>query len=49
MNPALFLKRVLLLDAASCIATGLLLVIGASWLTGLFAINHSLLFAAGLP
>ena len=48
MNPALFLKRVLLLDAASCIATGLLLVIGAPWLTGLFAMDQSLLFTAGL-
>lgn len=48
MNPALFLKRVLLLDAASCLATGLLLLIGASWLTDLFAIDRSLLFVAGL-
>lgn len=48
MNPALFLKRVLLLDAASCIAMGVLLIVGASWLTNLFAIDQSLLLAAGL-
>lgn len=48
MNPALFLKRVLLLDAASCLATGLLLIVGASWLTDLFAIDRTALLAAGI-
>jgi hypothetical protein len=48
MNPALFLKRILLLDAASCLAMGLLLIVGASWLTDLFAISRTLLLAAGI-
>lgn len=48
MNPALFLKRVLLLDAATCLVTGLLLIVGASWLTELFSIDRALLLAAGL-
>ena len=47
MNPTLFLKRILLLDAASCLAMGLMLLIGAGYLTQLFAIDRTVLILAG--
>jgi hypothetical protein len=47
MNVPLFLKRVLLLDAASCLAMGLMLLLGAGHLADLFAIDRSVLVLAG--
>src|SRR5688500_1353548 len=47
MNPSLFLKRILLLDAASCLAMGLMLLVGAGYLTQLFAIDRTILLLAG--
>lgn len=43
-----FLRRVLLLDAATCIATGALLALGAGFLSGLFALPEVLLREAGI-
>jgi hypothetical protein len=47
MQPTLFLKRVLMLDAASCLGMGALLAIGADALSPLFGLESSLLFGAG--
>ncbi|HEY0628650.1 MAG TPA: hypothetical protein VGD23_04915 [Sphingomicrobium sp.] len=47
MNTPLFLKRVLLMDAASCLAMGALLLIAAGALSGLFGIDRSILLLAG--
>ena len=44
----LFLKRILLLDAASCLGMGALLAIAAGPLTGLFGIDLEILRGAGL-
>ncbi|PSJ38296.1 hypothetical protein [Allosphingosinicella deserti] len=44
----LFLKRILLLDAASCLGMGALLAIVAGPLTGLFGIDLAILRGAGL-
>ena len=48
MQPHLFLKRVLLLDAASCLGMGVLLALGAGALSPLFGIERPLLFGAGI-
>lgn len=47
MNISLFLKRVLLMDAASCLAMGALLLIAAGALSGLFGIERGVLQVAG--
>ena len=47
MQPTLFLKRVLMLDAASCLGMGALLAIGAGALSPVFGLEASLLFGAG--
>jgi hypothetical protein len=43
-----FLKRVLVLDSASCLAMGLLLSIGAATLAPLFGIDRQIVSGAGL-
>jgi hypothetical protein len=48
MNSPAFLRRVLALDSASCLAIGLLLAFGAGPLSLLFGLNGKLLFGAGL-
>ncbi|HEX8483461.1 MAG TPA: hypothetical protein VF650_16295 [Allosphingosinicella sp.] len=48
MNDPSFLRRVLALDAASCLMIGLLLALGAEPLSGLFGLGERLLFGAGL-
>ncbi len=48
MNSPAFLRRVLTLDSASCLAIGLLLCLGAGPLSGLFGLGERLLFGAGL-
>lgn len=48
MNSPTFLRRVLALDSASCLAIGLLLAVGAPPLSELFGLGESLLFGAGL-
>ena len=48
MQSTTFLKRVLLLDAASCLGMGLILAVGAGALSPLFGLDRSLLFGAGL-
>ena len=47
MQPTLFLKRVLMLDAASCLGMGALLAFGAGALSPLFGLETSLLLGAG--
>lgn len=47
MNAPLFLKRVLLLDAASCLGLGAMLLLGAGALSGLFGIDGRTLMLAG--
>ena len=44
----IFIRRVLQLDAASCIATGALQVVAAPALAGLFGLPQSLLLGTGL-
>jgi hypothetical protein len=48
VRPAPFLRQVLLLDAVVSGATGLLLLLGAGFLTGLLALPVELLRTAGL-
>jgi hypothetical protein len=48
MNSPAFLRRVLALDSASCLAIGLLLALGAGPLSALFGLGEKLLFGAGL-
>ena len=48
MNSPVFLRRVLALDSASCLGLGLMLVLGAGPLSGLFGLDEKLLFGAGL-
>jgi hypothetical protein len=48
MQLTLFLKRVLLLDAASCLGMGALLAPIAGPLSPLFGLENSLLFGAGV-
>ena len=48
MQLTLFLKRILLLDAASCLGMGALLIAGAGALAPLLGLDRSLLFGAGL-
>jgi hypothetical protein len=48
MNSPAFLRRVLALDSASCLALGLLLALGAGPLAELFGLGERLLFGAGL-
>ena len=48
MNPNLFLKRVLLFDAATCAAMGLLLAFGAGLLARILAIDIVLLRETGI-
>jgi hypothetical protein len=47
MQPTNFLKRVLLLDAASCLGMGALLAAGAGALSSIFGLDRALLFGAG--
>jgi hypothetical protein len=47
MQPTTFLKRILMLDAASCLGMGTLLAIGAATLSPLFGLDRALLFGAG--
>ena len=47
MQPLTFLKRVLLLDAASCLGMGALLALGAGALAPVFGLDSALLFGAG--
>ena len=47
MQPTTFLKRILMLDAASCLGMGALLAIGAATLSPLFGLDRALLFGAG--
>jgi hypothetical protein len=47
MQPNLFLKRVLLLDAARCLGMGALLALAATPLSPLFGLDRALLFGAG--
>jgi hypothetical protein len=42
-----FLRRVLLVDAATCVATGVLLTLDAGPLSGLLGLPRALLFYAG--
>lgn len=44
----IFLRRILLLDAATCIAAGLLMLLGAGLLAGLLGLPETLLRYAGL-
>ena len=48
MQLTLFLKRVLMLDAASCLGMGALLAPAAGALSPLFGLEPSLLFGAGV-
>jgi hypothetical protein len=48
MNSPAFLRRVLALDSASCLATGLFLALEAGPLSALFGLGERLLFGAGL-
>jgi hypothetical protein len=48
LNPSLFLRRVLLLDAVVSGAVGLVMVVGSSFLSGLLRLSITLLFVAGL-
>ena len=48
MQMTLFLKRVLLLDAASCLGMGLALVAGAAMLAGPLGLPPALLAGAGI-
>ncbi|HEY0846374.1 MAG TPA: hypothetical protein VGE12_13480 [Noviherbaspirillum sp.] len=48
MSSPVFLRRVLLLDAATCVATGALLALGADFLSALFALPVMLLREAGI-
>jgi hypothetical protein len=48
MNPTFFLKRVLLLDAASCLALGGPVALVADGLSSLTGLPASLLFGAGM-
>jgi hypothetical protein len=47
-HPAKFLRAVLLIDAATCVATGLLMTLGADILARLTAVPAPLLLYAGL-
>jgi len=48
MNETTFLKRVLLLDAASCLGMGAVLTLGAGSLAGPFGLSATILTGAGL-
>ncbi len=48
MHSPKFLRTVLLVDAATCVATGLLMAVGADMLAGLTAIPDPLLRYAGI-
>jgi hypothetical protein len=48
MNPTAFLRRILALDAASCVLLGLLLCLDGAALAPLFGLGERLLFGAGL-
>ncbi|MDQ8757725.1 hypothetical protein RCO27_15965 [Sphingosinicella sp. LHD-64] len=48
MQITLFLKRVLLLDAASCLGMGAMLIFGADLLSGPFGMSAALLEGAGI-
>lgn len=47
-QPSPLLRNILLLDGVSCIAAGLLMAIGASFLAGLLALPGNLLLGAGV-
>ncbi|MGZ8348213.1 MAG: hypothetical protein ACXWUP_13990, partial [Allosphingosinicella sp.] len=47
MQITTFLKRVLVLDAASCLGMGLLLALGAGVLAPMFGLARPLVFGAG--
>jgi hypothetical protein len=48
MQLSIFLKRVLLLDAATCLGTGLMLVLGTGALSSSFGLDASLVQGAGI-
>lgn len=48
MNSPLFLRRILALDALSCVAMGLLMALGAAALAPLFGLPEPLVRTAGL-
>lgn len=48
MQLPLFLKRVLMADAASCLAMAALFMAGASTLSSLFGLDRDLVFGAGI-
>lgn len=48
MKLSTFLKRVLMLDAASCLAMGALLTIGADGLAALFGLDEAIVRGAGI-
>ncbi|MGZ8281649.1 MAG: hypothetical protein ACXWUN_01710 [Allosphingosinicella sp.] len=48
MQITTFLKRVLVLDAASCLGMGLLLALGAGVLAPMFGLARPLVFGAGV-
>jgi hypothetical protein len=48
MNPTVFLRRILALDAASCALLGLLLALDSAALSPLFGLGERLLFGAGM-
>jgi hypothetical protein len=47
LDPSRFLRRVLLVDAATCVATGALLALDAALLSRLLGLPQALLFYAG--
>ena len=48
MNPNILLRRLLLLDAVTCIATGLLLTFGSAMLAAMLRLPAGLLVEAGI-
>jgi hypothetical protein len=48
MQLSIFLKRVLLLDAATCLGTGLMLALGSRALSPLFGLDAALIQGAGI-
>lgn len=47
-SPKSFLRKVLLLDAATCLAMGALLIATASWLAGWLGLPRQFIFGAGV-
>lgn len=48
MQLSIFLKRILLVDAATCLGTGLMLTLGAGTLSPLFGLDQALVQGAGI-